>query len=419
MSRNGRTVDHLLVGAGVAAVSCAAELRAMGFDGSITVVGREPHPPYRRPTVDKSYLQGAETRDETLLRPTAWWEQNQVELLTGTSVTAIDPNERRARLSSGEEVCFGEALLATGATPRRLEVEGAGLEGIHSLGTLADADALRDDLADAEHVVTIGGSYVACEAAAALRTLGRRCTIVMVEEHPLQEAFGSTTGRFLRGALETHGITVLGRDAVDRYDGTSGHVRGVHTKAGVSLKADVVVVGVGVKPDATLGRNTGLRIGATGGLHCDAFLRSSHQAVFCAGDACEYDSVIHRRRLRVELQHAAAEQGSTAARNMLGEQQAHTTVPYCTAELADWVSLEYVGPAIAWDEEMVRGYVADGEFTVWYLDGGRLVGALMVGRSQDFDHACSLIASPAELGDHRAALSDPDSDLAAVTGSRV
>jgi 3-phenylpropionate/trans-cinnamate dioxygenase ferredoxin reductase subunit len=104
---------------------------------------------------------------------------------------------------------------------------------------------------------------------------------------------------------------------------------------------------------------------------------------------------------------------------MLGEQQAHTTVPYCTAELADWVSLEYVGPAIAWDEEMVRGSVADGEFTVWYLDGGRLVGALMVGRSQDVDHACSLIASRAELGAHRAALSDPDSDLAAVTGLRV
>lgn len=419
MSSNGRKVDHLLVGAGVAAVSCAAELRAMGSGGSITVVGREPHPPYHRPAVTKSYLQGTENRDDTLLRPAAWWQQNEIELLTGTSVVEIDPHERRARLSSGEQVRFEQALLATGATPRRLELDGAGLHGIHSLGTLADADTLRDDLADAEHVVTIGGSYVACEAAASLRTLGRQCTIVMVEEHPMQQAFGSTTGQFLRAALETHGVTVLGRNAVDRYEGTSGHVRAVHTKSGRSLKADVVVVGIGVQPDAMLGRSARLRLGETGGLHCDGFLRSSHQAVFCAGDVCEYDSVLHRRRLRVELQHAAAEQGSTAARNMLGEQRAHTAVPYCTAELVDWVSLEYVGPATAWDEEIVRGSVTEGEFTVWYLDGGRLVGALMVGRPHELDHACSLISSGAELEDHRAVLSDPDSDLGPVTGVRI
>lgn len=419
MSRNGRTVDHLLVGAGVAAVSCAAELRAMGSDGTIVIVGRERHPPYYRPAVSKSYLRGAEPRDDTLLRPAAWWQQNEIQLLTGTSVIAIHPHERRARLSNDEQVRFGQALLATGASARRLEVQGADLHGIHSLGTLADADALRDDLADAEHVVAIGGSYVACEAAASLRTLGRHCTIVMLEDNPMQEAFGSTTGQFLRRALEMHGVTVLGRDAVDRYDGTSGHVRAVHTKAGRNLKADIVVVGVGVEPDATLGQSASLQLGETGGLHCDAFLRTSHEAVFCAGDACEYDSVIHRRRLRVELQNAAAEQGATAARNMLGERDVHDAVPYCTAELSDWVSLEYVGPAIAWDEELVRGSVADGEFTVWYLDHGRLVGALMVARSQDLEHAFSLIASRTELGEGRAVLSDPDSDLGTVTGVRI
>jgi 3-phenylpropionate/trans-cinnamate dioxygenase ferredoxin reductase subunit len=391
----------------------------MGADGSITIVGREPHPPYHRPAVDKTYLHGTESRDDTLLRPPSWWRQNEIELLTGTSVIEIDPDERRARLSNDDEVRFSQALLATGATPRRLAVDGAGLDGIHSLGTLADADALRDELADAEHVVTVGGSYVACEAAASVRALGRSCTVVMLEDDPMQQAFGSTAAHFVRRALEMHGITVLGRDAVARYDGRAGHVRAVHTKAGRRLRADVVVVGVGVRPDTTLGRNTGLRIGDTGGLHCDASLRSSHPAVFGAGDACEYDSVIHRRRLRVELQHAAAEQGATAARNMLGDRQAHSAVPYCTAELADWVSLEYVGPAIEWEEELIRGSVADGEFTVWYLDRGRVVGALMVGRSQDVDHASSLIASRADLGEHRAGLTDPDSDLGLVSGARI
>lgn len=412
-------VDHLLVGAGVAAVSCAAELRALGSDGSITVVGREPHPPYHRPAVDKSYLRGAESRDDTLLRTPAWWRHNEVELLTGTSVIAIDPDARRARLSTGDELRFGQALIATGATPRRVRAEGAGLDGIHSLGTLADADALRDDLGDAEHVVATGGSYVACEAAAVLGASGRRCTIVMAEDNPMQEAFGRTAGRFLRDALERLGVTVLSGQAIDRFVGASGRVRAVQTTAGKCLEADVVVVGIGVRPASRLARDAGLRIGATGGVHCDAFLRSSHPAVFCAGDACEYDSVLHGRRLRVELQHAAAEQGATAARNMLGEQHAHTAVPYGTAELADSVSVEYCGPAMRWDEELIRGSLEDGRFTVWYLGGGRLVGALMVGRSEDLDHACSLIASRAAVREHRAALSDAHSELGRITGLRI
>jgi 3-phenylpropionate/trans-cinnamate dioxygenase ferredoxin reductase subunit len=419
MPRSGRTIDHLLVGAGVAAASCAAELREMGCDGSIMIVGREPAAPYDRPAVTKGYLRGEEAPDETLLRAPSSWRDNEIELLTGIGVVAIDPDERRARLSNDEEVRFGQALLATGATARRLDVEGAQLDGIHSLRTLADADALRHSLGDAEHVVLIGGSYVVCEVAASLTMLGRRCTIVMVEDHPLQETFGPTAGRFLRGALEMHGVTVVGGDAVDRFEGAAGHVRTVQTKLARSLKADVVVVGIGAVPDVTLGRDAGLRLGETGGVHCDAFLRSSHEAVFCAGDVCEYESVIHRQRLRVEHQNAAAEQGRTAARNMLGERQTHRVVPYSTAELADWVSLEYVGPALAWDDEMARGSLADGEFTVWYLQRDRLVGALMVGRSQDVDYACTLIASQADLSDGRAVLSDPSGDLARVTGQLI
>jgi len=414
-----RRVDHLLVGAGVAAATCAAELRAMGCDGSIMVVGREPDAPYHRPAVTKGYLQGDETRNETLLRSPAWWHDNGIELLTGARVVAIDPGARRARLSDQEEVRFGQALLATGATARRLGVPGTRLDGIRSLRTLADADALRRDLADVEHVVLVGGSYIACEVAATLATLGRRCTMLMVEEDPMQDAFGATAGRFLRGTLELHGVTVIGGDAVERFEGAFGHVGAVQTKLGRKLKADLVVVGIGAAvPDVTLGRSAGLRLGETGGLRCDAFLRSSHPAVFGAGDVCEYDSVIHRRRLRVEYQNAAAEQGRTVARNMLGELQVHSAVPYATAELADWFSLEYVGPASAWDEEIVRGSIDDGEFTVLYLDRGRLVAALMVGRSEDVDHACGLVAAHADLSDGRATLSDPSSDLAELTGRR-
>jgi 3-phenylpropionate/trans-cinnamate dioxygenase ferredoxin reductase subunit len=414
-----RTVDHLLVGGGIAAAGCAAELRAMGADGSILVVGREPDGPYHRPSVTKGYLQGHETRTETALRTPAWWHDNDIELLTATAVVALDPDARTARLSTGEEVRFGQALLATGAVARRLDIPGAELNGIHYLRTLGDADVLRGNLADAEHVVMVGGSFVACEVAASLTALDKHCTIVMLEEHPLEKAFGATAGRFFRGVLEAHGVEVVGGDAVVRYEGVSGRVRAVRTRLGRKLEADAVVVGVGARPDVALARSAGLQLGESGGARCDAFLRSSHPAVFCAGDVCEYDSVLHRRRLRVEHENVAVEQGSTVARNMLGEQQVHTAVPYCSSDLADWVSLEYVGPAFMWDEEAVRGSIDDGEFSLWYLQGARLVAALMVGRSEDLDAACGLVASHADLSDRRDVLADPDSDLARVAGLAI
>lgn len=415
----GRTVDHLLVGGGIASATCAAELRALGSDGSILVVGREAHEPYHRPPVTKGYLQGFETRAETLLHPSAWWPENDIELLTGTAVVALHPQARSAELSNGEEVRFGQALLATGARTRRLAVPGAELGGIHFLRTLGDADRLRRSLADADQVVIVGGSYVACEVAASLRTLGRRCTLVMPEANPLQTAFGATAGQFLRRVLEAHGVKVIGGDLVERCEGLWGRVRVVLTKAGRRLDADAVVVGVGAQPDAMLGSRAGLRLGESGGVRCDAFLRSSHPAVFGAGDACEYDSVIHQRRLGFDHENAAVEQARTVGHNMLGPPRIHRALPYCTSDLADWASLEYVGPALTWEEEAVRGSVDDGQFTVWYLNGARLVAALMVGRSEDLDHACALIAAQTDLGPRRHQLSDPDSDLAGITDQQV
>jgi 3-phenylpropionate/trans-cinnamate dioxygenase ferredoxin reductase component len=412
-------VDYLLVGGGIAAATCAAELRTLGADGSILLVGRESEDPYHRPPVTNGYLQGHETRDEALLRTPTWWQDNDIELLTGTAVVALNPDARSARLSNDEEVRFGQALLATGAQARRLELQGAELDGIHYLRTLGDADALRRDLVDSAQVLVIGGSYVACEVAASLTAVGKHCTMVMPESHPLEKTFGATAGRFFRRVLEEHGIEIIHGDAADGYEGVSGRVRAVRTKLGRRLKAEAVVAGVGARPDVALARSAGLRLGDTGGVRCDAFLRSSHPAIFCAGDVCEYESVIHRQRLCVDHENTAVEQGRTAARNMLGEEEAHRAVPYCSSDLADWVSFEYVGPALEWDDEAVRGSIDDGQFSLCYLHGARLVAALIVGRPQDLDAAWSLIASHADLSNSRAVLPDPDSDLPRVAGLAI
>jgi 3-phenylpropionate/trans-cinnamate dioxygenase ferredoxin reductase component len=409
-----RKIDYLLIGGGLASANCARWLREEGADGSIAVVGREPDPPYNRPNCSKGYLRGTEERSEALFRPSEWWEEQKIELLTRTSVTALDTAARTAKLSTKEEVEFGQALLATGANVRRLNVDGCELEGIHYLRTLGNADAIRTDVEEAEEVVLIGGSYIGCEVAASLTLMGKHCTIVMQEETTLERGFGPASGCFFQALLETHGVTIHGTDGLERFEG-EGRVAKVITKGGLELPAQAVVIGAGVMPDVQLARGAGLELGAGGGVLCTSLLQSSAEGVFAAGDICEYDSPLHGGPLRIEHWDVAFNHGKTAALNMLGRGVPHETVPYFFSVLGDWAELEYVGPAKEWDEEIVRGSTEDGVFTTWYLKDGRVRAALTVGRSDDLDHARRLMASGGPLDTAaRGALGDAASDLDAV-----
>jgi 3-phenylpropionate/trans-cinnamate dioxygenase ferredoxin reductase component len=415
-----REVDFLLIGGGIASATAARTLRDEGAEGSITLVGREMDAPYHRPPCSKGYLQGVEDRVSGLLLPAEWWEANDVELLLRTSVLGVDLDERTAKLSNKEQVRFGRALVATGAMVRRLSVDGAGLEGIHYLRTLGNSDSIRADAEQAERVVLVGGSYIASEVAASLTTLGKRCTMVMQEAVTLERTFGPRAGRFFMDILQQRGVEIIGEDEVERFEGVgageAGRVRAVVTKGGRELPCDMVVAGVGAMPDVMLARKMGLELGSFGGVTCDAQLATSAPQVWAAGDMAEYESVIHGRTIRIEHEDVAAEQGRTAARNMLGRGVAHETVPYFFSDLADWASLEYVGPAQGWDEEITRGSIEDGSFSQWYLKEGRVLAALSVGRSDDLDPARALIASGASVADSREQLADPASDLAAIAG---
>jgi 3-phenylpropionate/trans-cinnamate dioxygenase ferredoxin reductase subunit len=385
-----RTVDILLVGGGIASAMAAHALREEGFDGSILLVGREPHPPYHRPPASKEYLRGEHEAHGAFVHAEDWWESEGVELLTRTSVMELDPAERTAKLSSKEVVGFDRALVATGAMVRRLPVDGAQLEGIHYLRALGNADGIRADTEGAERVVCVGGSYIASEVAASLTELGRQVTMVMLEDNPLERSFGPTAGRYFRGVLEEHGVEVIGGDEVERFEGDERVAR-VVTAGGRSLEAQAVICGVGAIPDVMLARKSGLVLGELGGVLCDSRLRTSAEGIYAAGDMCEYESVVHGRHVRIEHEEVAAAQGRTAARNMLGADVAHDEVPYFFSDLADWASLEYVGPASSWDDEEIDGSVDDGAFAVWYREGGAVRAMLSVGGAGDLDRARSLI----------------------------
>ena len=396
-----REVDFLLIGGGVAAASCARTLRQEGADGSILLVGREIDAPYERPPLSKEYLRGGD--------PVPVETGDGVEVLTRTSVMKLDTGARVARLSNKEEVGFGKALIATGAMVRRLRVDGSDLDGIHYLRTIPNADAIRADAEAAGRVVLIGGSYIACELAASFTAMGLSCALLMQEEVTLERHFGPEAGRWVQRRLEERGVEVHAGDELARFEGEE-RVERVVSAGGVELEAGCVVLGTGVTPDVMLARGAGLEIGELGGVRCSARLESSVPGIFVAGDVAEYDSPLHGGPAKVEHHEVAMAHGRTAALNMLGRDVEHDVVPYFWSDLGDWATLEYVG--VGGGEAVMRGTLDDDEFTVLYVDGDRVVGALTCGRPEELMQARALIAERTSVD--AAALADRSTDLASI-----
>ena len=406
-----RQVDHLIIGGGLAAANCARWLREEGSQGSILLVGREPDRPYNRPPLSKGYLQDKESREDALFRPDEWWDEQRIEVLTRTSVTKLDAEARVATLSTKEEIQFDTGLLATGSNVRRLRVDGCDLDGIHYLRTFGNSEAIKADAAERKRAVMIGGSYIGCEVAASLTAdHGVECSIVMLEDVTFEPAYGDQVGRYFQNALEEHGVSVHGGDEVDRFEGDGERVTKVVTKAGLELDCDFVVVGIGVMPDVTLAKAAGLAIGEQGGVKCTSGLESSESNIYAAGDICEYDSPVHGKPMRIEHWDVAFNQGKTAAFNMLGRGLEHDVVPYFFSDLADWVSMEYVGPGSG--DPVIRGSMEENEFAVFWVEDGRVTAAMSVGRSDDLEQGRRMIAERTQVDPSQ--LADLGTDLTSV-----
>ncbi|HEX6651247.1 MAG TPA: FAD-dependent oxidoreductase [Thermoleophilaceae bacterium] len=407
-----RDVDYLVIGGGLAGANCARWLREEGgLEHSILLVGREPDRPYNRPPLSKGYLQGKESKEEVLFRPDEWWDEQRIDVLSRTSVMKLAQDAKVATLSDKEEISFGSALLATGSNVRRLRVDGCDLDGIHYLRAFGNSEAIRADAEQHGRAVLIGGSYIGCEVAASLTAAhGVECEIVMLEDVTFEPLFGKQVGGFFQGVLEEHGIKVHGGEEIDRFEGDGERVTKVVTKSGLEIECDFVVVGIGVTPDVTLAKAAGLAIGEQGGVKCNAGLETSQPSIYAAGDICEYDSPVHGRPIRIEHWDVAFNQGKTVAFNMLGRGVEHNVVPYFFSDLADWASMEYVGPGSG--DTVIRGSLEDGEFAAFYLDDGQVKAALSVGRSDDLDAARRFISEKPTVDE--AALADLGTDLSSL-----
>lgn len=367
----------VIAGAGLAGAKAAETLREEGFAGRVLLVGEEIERPYERPPLSKGFLLDKEPRDKAHVHEADWYDKHDVELRAGTSVAAVDRGAHQVRLSTDEPVAYDKLLLATGASPRRLDVPGSKLQGIHYLRTMADSAALKQALAPGgRRVVVAGAGWIGLEAAAAARAHGNEVTVIEPELVPLHAAMGPELGGMFADLHREHGVVLRMDEGVAGFWG-AGQVSAVVTSGGAEVPADVVIVGIGVRPNSGLAEAAGLEV--SDGILVDQSLRTSDPDIYAAGDVANAYHPLLGRRIRVEHWANALNGGPVAARAMLGQDVVHDQLPYFFSDQYD-LGMEMSGVAAPgeYDEVVYRGDVPGREFIAFWLSGGRVVAGMNV-----------------------------------------
>ena len=366
----------VIVGGGLAAGKAVERLRKEGFDGDITVVAAEQHPPYQRPPLSKGYLEGREGLDAVILHPSEWYGEHGVKLRTGVAATALDPAAHRLSLDDGSALGYDKVLLATGSSPRRLTLEGADLPGVRMLRTLDDSNALAAELHEGgRRIVLIGSGWIGMEVAATAKTLGNDVTVLERDAVPLAAAVGAEMGAVFRDLHLANGVDL--RASVD-VQGITGSDRADGVRVdGEVVPADLVLIGVGAAPNTSLAEAAGIAV--RNGIPTDAALRTDAPDVLAAGDVANAYHPVIQRHLRSEHWDNAQKAGVVAAKTMLGIRASHDSIPYFYTDQFDLgMELSGYAPLMADARIVTRGDVEGREFIAFWHDGVRVVGAMNV-----------------------------------------
>lgn len=404
---------YLIIGGGLAAAKAIEGIRERDRDAPVTLVTEENHLPYERPPLSKDVLLGTAGVDAAFPHPPEWYAEQGVTPLIGDPVVALDASGRTATLRGGTELSWDRALLATGSSVRTLRVPGADLPGVHYLRTLDDSLSLRERLRESRDVVVVGGGWIGLEVAAAARANDCRVTLIEPQAVPLERVVGPEIGAWFGELHAAHGVQLrLGTGVVGFTGGD--RVNGVVTDGGVALPADLVVVGVGIRPRTELAEAAGATV--EDGVLTDARLRTSLPGVWAAGDVARWDSALFGRRLRVEHWANANDGGLAAGRSMAGAEVSYDPVPFFFSDQYE-AGLEYAGhvPPDAAARLVVRGDPRSGEFMAFWTEptgsGVRLLAGMHVNTWDTMDAVQSLIRGrtlidPGLLGDPSVPLAD-------------
>jgi NADPH-dependent 2,4-dienoyl-CoA reductase/sulfur reductase-like enzyme/nitrite reductase/ring-hydroxylating ferredoxin subunit len=362
----------VIVGGGAAGFAAAEMLRRQDYRGSIVMLSSEAAPPVDRPNLSKDYLAGSAPEDWLPLRPDDFYADAAIDMRLNAEVASIDAKARHAVLAGGETIAYDRLLLATGAEPVRLPIPGADQPHVNVLRSLDDCRAIIASADGARRAIVIGASFIGLEVAAALRARNIEVHVVGLEQRPMERVLGPEMGDFVRALHEEHGVIFHLGNTVTAIDGKRATL-----KSGGAIEADVVIVGVGVRPRLALAENAGLAIDR--GVTVNAYLETSIPGIYAAGDIARWPDPHSREDIRVEHWVVAERQGQTAARNMLGQREAFDAVPFFWSQHYD-VPINYVGHAEKWDEIVVDGNIAARDCLLRYKGGGRVLAAASIYR---------------------------------------
>ena len=365
----------IIVGGGAAAQAAAETLRREGYDGPVTVLSADADPPYDRPNLSKDYLAGTASDDWIPLRDAAFYQQHAIDLRLGARVVAIDTQQRLVRTHDGSSVPYGALLVATGAEPVRLDVPGATLPHVHHLRSFADSRSLIEAAGRAKRAVVIGASFIGLEVAASLRNRQLSVDVVAPEPIPMERVMGREIGTLVRTVHEEHGVRFHLPGKVQSIT-----ARQVKLESGTIIDADLVVVGIGVRPALELADQAGLALDR--GITVDQCLQTSVPGIFAAGDVARWPDPHSGEKIRVEHWVVAERQGRTAALNMLGRKQHFDAVPFFWSMHYD-MSVSYVGHAEGWDSLAVDGSIERRDCRVDFVRSGRTLAVVTIGRDLD------------------------------------
>ena len=389
-----------ILGAGQAGFQAAASLRQEGFDGRIVLIGDEPVPPYQRPPLSKSYLAAESGLDELWLRPETFYPAHKIDLLAGETVRSIERKERRLRLGAGADIAWDHLILATGARFRPLTVPGAELDGVLPLRTLADADMLRERLAQAREIVVIGAGFIGLEFASVAIARGAAVHIVEITQQAMGRVVSAATSRFFAEAHQRWGCEISFGTGVTRILDANGRAAGVETTDGRRLPADLVLICIGVIANAELADDAGLSV--DNGIVVDEYLATADRAIFAIGDCANFPTPFAVSRVRLESVQNAVDQARCVAAAIAGKPAVYDKVPWFWSDQGD-LKLQIAGITVGHDASVLRGDPANGHFSVFCYRDGRLIGVESVNQTADHVVARRLLAGDPGLTPEQAA----------------
>lgn len=385
MRKYSREVDVLIVGGGQAGAQAAIALRSQKYDGSIEIVGAETDLPYERPPLSKDYLSGAKTLDRILIRPETFWKDRSIRLTLGREVIAIHPDEHTATLDDGSCVRYAYLIWAAGGRARRLGCEGGDLDGVHTLRTRSDADALAADLSSAQHVVIVGGGFVGLEAAAVAAGRGLRVSLFEAQDRLLARMSSNTVSRFYEAEHRRRGVEIRLGVEIERINGRDGRVHSVSLRSGEQIECNLVLVGIGIIPNVAPLEAAGATL--SNGVWVDEFCRTSLPDIFAIGDcAAHLNRFAGGAVVRLESVQNANDQAITVARVLTGQRQPYDAHPWFWSDQYD-LKMQTIGLATGHDATVVRGDPAQRSFSVIYLRDGYIVAIDCINTTKDYVQA--------------------------------